>query len=410
MELIGNKQFKRWIYLLSFIIPFCYPFRYLISSVSHIHVYIVMYSAIWLLMISFMIKTKHLIVSKWLLMVFAYYILTLALSPDHSTGMKWIINLMTGIIIAGVLNSYGTNKDFRFLIPFVIACLICSTLFLPSVVRHLPINLTYNYTVRIPYMEGDISVGPNGWATTLALAFMITVCTIIFKNLQTLFGVAILLIIGYFMYLTQSRTQTFSILIVLGLLIFTNIFNKRKRWYTRIASLLIIIISIVLFIWIVKDGLLGNSRLGELNLNGRNSIWQLSADAFFNRMNLFQKFFGVGTGGTSVYLFNVAGSDFAYASSDHISAHTIYLDSLISSGLIGTVLAIGYWVRACYILLFRGKKSVNFIFPLYVLISGIGAHVFLSWEYGFLIAFTEVGIYNCRNQTKQFVRLNYNGE
>ena len=151
----------------------------------------------------------------------------------------------------------------------------------------------------------------------------------------------------------------------------------------------------------ISGSMLVNNRLGAIDLNGRDSIWELAFDTFADKMNVLQKLFGVGTGGTSVYLYNQA-SNMGYASGDHISAHNTYLDSLISSGIIGTIIVIAYWIRALIVFVTRGKKSIYLIFPLYILVSGVATHHFMSWEYGFVIAFTEIGLYGVYHNDRMY--------
>lgn len=397
---IMSKHYRFWLSCLLFAIPFCYPFRPLIGRITHLHVYIVMYSAIWILLFSLLIKTRRLIISKGLSLMFAYYILLLPISPDYSSGLKWIINLLTGIVIAGFFNSNVKDEESEVSLwfPMIIGTLLCSILFLPSVVRLLPVSLKYNYLIRIPYMEGDISIGPNGWATTLAFSFLLLLFLFSYKKIRTFAFIFLIMAILFFMLLTQSRTQTYSVIAVSGIYIFINMFSRKHSINMNVLSFFFLGASVFLLVWIIRDSVAGSERIENLDFNGRFPIWNLAREIYWNDMNVLRKMFGVGTGGTSVYLQNVGGAEFI-VTGEHISAHSIYIDSLISSGIIGSFIVIGYWLRAMWLLL-KSQNSIYCIFPLYLLFSGIGTHAFMSWEYGFLIAFTEIGLYKYSQSLK----------
>lgn len=397
---IMSKHYRFWLSCLLFAIPFCYPFRPIIGRITHLHVYIVMYSAIWILLFSFLVRTRRLIISTGLTMMFLYYILLFPISPDYSSGLKWIINLLTGIVIAGFFNSNaGEDKnDASLWFPLVLGTLVCSILFLPSVVRFLPVSLKYNFLMRIPSMDGDISIGPNGWATTLAFSFLLLLFLFSYKKIRTLAFIFLIMAILFFMLLTQSRTQTYSVIAVSGIYIFINMFSRKHSINMNVLSFFFLGASVFLLVWIIRDSVAGSERIENLDFNGRDQIWNLAFDAFWHQMNILQKMFGIGTGGTSIFLFNSGGGDFV-VTGDHISAHSVYFDSLISSGVVGTFIVIGYWLRALVVFL-KSEDSIYCIFPLYLLISGIGAHAFMSWEYGFLIAFTEIGLYKCSQSLK----------
>lgn len=386
---------------LLFTIPFLYPYRMFVNRYIHIHVFTIMYISIWALMLLLFTKSKTVIVTKGLLFILAYYFVTFFYTCDYDTGMKWIINVVVGILIGGCLNHL--EYEYEWWMPIIIGVLLCSVSMLPSVVQLLPVNLTYMYTIRIPFMEGDISIGPNGWAATISTAYLITLIIIPYYKKHKIFIYAMLLALLGFCFITQSRSQFFTLIIISGLYILRTGADKKKTFFVNLLYKIIMVTVVLLFIWIMLTNFVvgSSSRLGSFDLNGRSEIWSEAINIFFFRMNPFQQLFGVGTGGTSVFLYNNIGSGFAWAASDHISAHSMYIDSLISSGVIGSVIAIGYWMHASYVLFFRAKKSTTFVAPLYILIAGFGGHLFIDWYYGIIIAITEMAMYKETMNTRK---------
>lgn len=380
------------IWILMFLTPFCYPFRTYICKFVPLHVFIIMYLTLAGITFLLFFKVWTFYISKWMLALWTWYILFLPLSCDWDTGLKWIINLTFGILMSGMIVQvrWGLKK----IMPYAFGTVICSCLLLPVVVNKLGFSENYMYTVRIPFMEGDISIGPNAWAQTISFAILITLIYIVEKKRKRVHLYILLAALFGFLYITQSRTQTYALVGVVALMLLRIISDRKQTLRNRLTAILLIIVAVLAVGRLVINGLFNaeQSRLLNIDFNGRNEIWNLIVYAFFNKMSVFQQLFGVGTGGASVFLASVDTMT-KFAGADHLSPHNLYFDALLSSGLIGMILSIGYWIRAVIILIFKQRKSLYFVFPLFILISGMGSHLFINWEFSLYVAITEVAIY-----------------
>lgn len=410
-----SRKIPIYISILVFLTPFCYPFRPVISRYIHVHVYIVMYSTLAIIAATVLLKIKIIQMTYHLGWIFMYFAVILFFSPDLDSGIKWIVNILLGIILGNLLYYY--HFELINSIPFILGAIVCGFFLQPAVIQKFPLNFTYIYNVRIPFMDGDVSIGPNTWAFTLSICFLLA--ALIFceysKKIIRVFSAVCMMLIIWLLILTQSRTEIYALFMCLIMMIYKWTFPIKGKSILGIMHVILLftmIAALIIILFIPNVIFSGNSRITTFDFNGRLTIW-MTAIYVFLTMNPIQWLIGVGTGGASVYIFQNAVEiyrkleiKFDSSGIDHISTHNIYFDALISSGIIGMSLVMIYWIKAFFLMLTK-KKCLLFVFPAFVLITGLAGSLFMSWDFCILIAIVEYWYYVEGNAKEKIVRVIY---
>lgn len=345
-----------------------------------------MYMPILILTAATIIWHSKINVNNRLLYLLFYYAALLPFSCDIQTGLLSIMNIIIAICISSGLSKEKINEKCG--LAFVIGLIICNIILFPSVITKFGFDLDYMITYRIPFMEGDITVGPNGWGQYLTLAVMIMLLVMYKKRNIQLFQAAIFASLFVFLFLTQSRAQLLSAAFVTFCAIMVIFTKNNQSNMTKIIISIGLLAAIAVLALKIRSGATRYSDIKDIvTLGKRVDIWDSGLSAFIDKMNPAQWLFGVGTGGTGVFIAMASNSG-----EEYINAHSMYLDSLIMSGLVGTILLLNYWFHTLIVLFRHRRESMAFVFPLWVLFLGLTTHFFANWPYLFAMTISEIAI------------------
>lgn len=387
IALDNSKINTRIIMVCLFCVSFASPFRYVINQYLGIPVTLIIYSPI-LLLVSYCLLSKQIIkINNFMLFIAAYCLLTTFWSSDFTSGFQWFINIIFGII----LGSLFADKKFedKHLISFTIGTIICNIMLLPKIVTKLPFHITNMSLIRIPTIKGDIEVGPNGWANLLSFSLIILLFLYDQNKIKKIVFYLLAGLTIYFLVLTRSQTNLYCIYLILGMFFFIRAIRSKRRikWWG-----ILFVVILLFFLYYLPKIIDETTNIYDFDLNGRVEIWGGAVDIFLNKLNVLQMIFGCGAGSTGEILFNNWSYTYGFRiTGDHLSSHSTYLDCLFSIGIFGTVMYIGFWFYML-IKLLKYKDKAFYLFPMYVLISGIPYHVFGNWYYSLLLALSWSGI------------------
>ncbi len=414
-KIVKNRQKNnRWlIALLMFMTPFCYPFRIFVGHIIHLHVYVVMYLTIFILCGISLVFCKTIMMTRPMMLMLLLYVAMLWISPDIDTGMKWIINVISGILLANLLNVL----DFRpeDCLSYACGTVVCGMIMQPDIVRKLPLDVDISAAPRVPFMDGDISIGPNSWAVTATICLLLLLILFLCSNnvLYRFVALVFIIMLSLQIYETKSRTEVYAGLFCVALAVYRWFIRKNSnRLYQALVFLCTMVFAGIICVLVLEPSYVfsGDTRLTELDFNGRLEIWRTCFHTFCS-MNPIQYLFGCGTGGAGVYNYIKSAEYFVSLQpvfvgsyTDHISPHNSFLDALISTGIFGFALVVFYYARTA-VVMFRKEDTAVFVIPLFLMIAGLGIHFFNSWDYCVIIAVTEYYYIKRKNQTDKVLEI-----
>ena len=389
------RGYEKAITLSLFLVPFFLTFQNAVEHYTFIPNYLNQYIPFLAIVVSLLLRSKSIFIDKKLGLVFFYASICLVWSSDYVTGLLWVFNLFIGLLLGGLLHRYKMNV--RCLLGFVYGVILCNIVLLPEVISKFPFSFTRYMTGGIPFYDGDVSVGPNGWGQVLVLA-EIALMVVYNSGYEKKKFWVMTVIICYFCFLTQSRT---SIYFVAFLLVANYWLRSVKIVKSKIVIWKYIFVIAVafaaVFIVIYLGEHYGAERITQSNNFGhRTGIWLAAVDVYLNKMNLFQKMFGCGTGASGKTILKywnysyVVDIDFSVGA-DHISVHSTYLSTLLNLGLIGFIMYMGYWISAI-IKLFRSRLWPYLMYALMVLVMGVTYHMFENSTYVITLSLTQYAL------------------
>lgn len=383
----NSKKNNIFVIFCLFLISFSSPFRYIVNHYFGIPVTAVLYLPILLLVAYFILHKQIIKINKFLIFIAFYCLFASFWSSDFTSGIQWFINIILGI----VLGTFFADSKFedQQLIAVIMGTLICNILLLPEIVQKFPVNITYISYTRIPNIRGDIEVGPNGWANLLSFCLIILLFLSDQNKIKRVPFYLLAALTVYFLVLTRSQTNLYCMYLILGIFFFIRAIRSKRRirWWAILFAILLLY-----FLFYLPEIIDKTTNIYVFDLNGRLEIWKGAMDIFLNKLNVLQMFFGCGTGSTGEILFSNWSYTYGFnVTDDHISAHSTYLDCLFSIGIIGTIMYIGFWFYML-IKLLKCKDKSFYLFPMYVLISGIPYHLFSNWYYCLLLALSWTGM------------------
>ncbi len=383
----SNYRTNNFLISLAFFSVAFFPFRYVVNKYTMLHITLIQYLPLLIIVFYRLFFYGKIKINIILFLIAFYCLISIAWTLDINAAIKWALNIFIGIILGEFFSS--DSFDESQLIFVSIGVIACNIFLLPNIVTKLPILITNMSLIRIPSISGDISVGPNGWASLLALSCMILMYLETIKKIKFSLFIVLFSLTIYFMVLTRSQNNLYSCFLIIGIHYFIKIKKRKSR--AKILYILLLIICLYV-IYLIPKYIDKTTNVYEFDLNERDAIWSGTIDIFTNKLNILQILFGSGAGSTGRILANHWSLRYDYyLTADHLSAHSTYLDSLISIGLIGTIVYLGYWAYMLVKLL-RYSEKPYYLFPLYFFISGIAYHMFANWYFGLLLGLTLAGM------------------
>lgn len=190
-----------------------------------------------------------------------------------------------------------------------------------------------------PFLRlGSLVGNPNEFAIWLVFFLIITYSAVHMRILSKRMGFGLFMMQFAGLFLTYSRdgVLTFLVGLVLYLCLLQSVPRQRLVW-------LVGLIAVLGFApYLLLTEVLGQTRLAELDLNGREIAWAAFLDSFYIRPLL-----GVGFGVSyeSLHLSQSIGV---------FHAHNIYLSVLAETGIVGILLFLGIWFHP----IVRGLRSL----------------------------------------------------
>jgi O-antigen ligase len=289
-----------------------------------------LFSVIWLKEI---IRFKTI---KYYSVIILISLITIIWSLDINKGITNIFLLGATIFISYLIYLF----DYRKIWAWFSWGMVVFTILLKFKVLYFFLN-TYNFGGdRLGYIEGQFATDPNFLGMYIGFALFYFISTLknnLSKKLNKSYiyiHLAACLLLIYYLFLTLSRTITLSLILTIVFifvsLVLKNNFKEKK---VLVRTLLITGVSIILFIVILLNTPL-SSRFKGLLQDDRIEIWKVIWD-LIGRFDIYS-FFGYGLGSSDMMI----GKYFhgALAGSDGIlrfSAHNLYFDWLLQTGLIG---------------------------------------------------------------------------
>lgn len=221
----------------------------------------------------------------------------------------------------------------------------------------------------------DEAVNPNALAMTIAqlIAFLFAYFFLV-KNIKKKIFVWVLLVLnGISLIYTGSRSALVGVVgsVVLCLILISFSKNKQIKGLNPFVILFIIIAFVGVYIFVSNNavGILDRfsfDSIKESGGTGRLDIWRIILTRLFPEYPIF----GVGCGGTNVYVYVSRYLEAAHG------AHNLLLSVLAQMGLAGVLLFVGYLIYI-FVKLIRKYKSnplvlVPFSMFMAIIFNGIG--------------------------------------
>ncbi|MEC1525876.1 O-antigen ligase family protein [Neobacillus niacini] len=273
---------------------------------------------------------------KYYTVIILISIITLIWSIDVNKGITNIFLLVSSIAAAYLLYLF----DYRKLWAWFSWGMLVFTILLKLKVLYFFLD-TYNFGGdRLGYIEGQFATDPNFLGMYIGIALFYFISTLknnLSKKINKTYiyiHLAACLLLIYFLFLTLSRTITLSLILTLMLtfvvLVLKNNFKEKK---VLIKTLSISLVSIILLVFLILNSPL-SSRFKGLLHDDRIDIWKVIW-GLIGKFDIYS-FFGYGLGSSDL----IIGKYFHGAVSDsegilRFSAHNLYFDWLLQTGLIG---------------------------------------------------------------------------
>lgn len=321
---------------------------------------------------------------KYYTVIILLSFITLIWSLDINKGITNIFLLGAAVFLAYLIYLF----DYQKLWAWFSWGMVVFTILLKFKVLYFFLN-TYNFGGdRLGYIEGQFATDPNFLGMYIGFALFYFISTIknnLSKKLNKTYmyiHLAACLLLIYYLFLTLSRTITLSLVLTLAFvfvsIVFKNNFREKKVLF---KTLLISSISMILFIFILLNSPL-SSRFKGLLQDDRIEIWKVIW-GLIGRFDIYS-YFGYGLGSSDLMI----GKYFhgAVAGSDGIlrfSAHNLYFDWLLQTGLIGfgiLLYLLGKIIKVIWKSLNRNNID-TFLISFFFLLCSFGINTFghYSW-------------------------------
>ena len=224
-----------------------------------------------------------------------------------------------------------------------------------------------NDLLGLQYRQQGVFTHPNTYAL---FSFMLIGLSIVVKKRMSVIWISV----GLFGLLT-SGSRTFQLLSLLILAfsvvekIFGTFFLSKK---SRIYRFPIIYLGVIAYFFILL--FTSNTKLSPESLTGRYGIWSQSITAMDNHL-----FFGLGTDYSLQLIQRGVLPNYAN------SAHSLYLEALLSGGIMGGILALGLFYT-----MFRRIRPVGgalFLLFVLILVAGVTETMFSLASFGVMNLF-----------------------
>lgn len=280
--------------------------------------------------------------------------------PQHYLIFGWIF--IIGLLISWLINTVETGGNLLIILHVIFAGLIAwytsrdvrtaKVLLIAAILSSISIVII----VFPDFFIGDIrrlSLGGSvrGLSNTVGLGLLISVSWLIIPDKFSLLNKKVLLvpisiaIIQVFTLIaSSSRGVIISVIVALSVMWVSLMFKNQVK--IKVSRLILMGFGLLAFFYIESNYIdvqnFEISRLGELDMGGRENIWL----AAINELEGVQLLFGAGQGSFKE-LAIMGGYDYY--------AHSVYIDTFVSLGLFGFLILVGYII----VILIRSYHKLN---------------------------------------------------